>query len=238
MPIKIESQNTPPNHANAVPPSAETVPDNTCNGKCSGCGECCLSMTLRITNAEITKIRKYIKTNNIKPQRHFPTNVPLAIMNPATQPLFVDTICPFLDTSAEQGHNCTIYPVRPIICRTYICKMYHDQTVAKQVYDETVAACHGEHAAYALLSSPERNLQQLFFPEEYTPKPYDIVVVNDTDFDIYEQYKGIAFVVTELDRKVKNGTRELCLIRTDIPAANTVWCPVDSLTIIKKAERI
>lgn len=231
MSIKIEGLSTPPNHAEAVPPSAETVPDRTCNGKCSGCSECCLRMTLRLTNTEIKKIRKYIKENNIKPQKHFPTDTPLAVM--AEQSLFVDNICPFLDQNAEQGHNCTIYPVRPIICRTYICTMYHDEKTAKQVYDDITTACHGEHAAYTLLTSPEQNVQQLFFPAEYTPKPFDLVVVNGVYFEGYEKYKGLVFLVTAMERKDKNGKKEVGIARPE----GTVWYPIDGLTVIKKAEK-
>lgn len=230
MGIKIDGLNAPPNHARTTPPSMETVPDKTCNGNCSGCGECCLRLTLRLTNTEIKKIRKYIKEHDIKPQKHTPTDVPAAVLSNS---LFVDTICPFLDQNAPQGHNCTIYPVRPIICKTYTCKMYHDPVTAKQVFDNTVAECHGEHAALTLLKSPEQNLQQLFFPEEYTPKPFDIVVVNDVYFEGYEQHKGQAFLMTALRRKNKNSKTEVGIASPN----GTIWYPIDGLTVIKKAER-
>lgn len=231
MAIKIQSQNTPPDHSATVPPTADTVPDNTCNGKCSGCGECCLRMTLRLTNKEINTIRKYIKANNIKPQRHSPNVGPIANPDDA---IFVDMICPFLDTSAPNGHNCTIYPVRPIICRSYTCKMYHDPIANKQVFDDTVAACHGEHAAYTLLSSPERNLQQLFFPKEYTPQIYDIVVVNEVYQAGYEQFKGIAFIIANIEKNKKTGVDTACIIYTDEHGQHTTWYPIDGLTVIKK----
>lgn len=235
MGIKINSQNTPPDHAVTVPPSTETVPDNTCNGQCSGCGECCLRMTLRLTNKEIKTIRKYIKEHNIKPQHHSPTDVPDDVL---AQSAFVDTICPFLDASAPQGHNCTIYPVRPIICRTYTCKMYHDNGAAKQVYDDVIKLCHGEHAAYTLLTSPERNLQQLFFPKEYTPQPCDIVIINDVYADGYEKYKGAIFIMTALERKTTNGPKEVGITRADTPSTELIWYPIDGLTIIKLPERM
>ena len=40
--------------------------NNTINGRCSSCGNCCSNILL-LTDKEISKIKKYIKENNIKP---------------------------------------------------------------------------------------------------------------------------------------------------------------------------
>ena len=80
------------------------VTDFTVDGKCSNCGNCC-SNCLPLSNAEITRIRAYIKKHNIKEQRH----------NVATG---VDMTCPFRD---EGNKKCLIYEIRPAICRKFKC---------------------------------------------------------------------------------------------------------------------
>ena len=75
------------------------------NGKCSNCGQCC-SDALPLSQDEINIIKEYIKKHDIKEQRH---NV---VMNA------VDITCPFRD---EANKKCLIYPVRPAICRQFMC---------------------------------------------------------------------------------------------------------------------
>lgn len=62
-----------------------------------------------MTSNEITRIRAYIKKHNIKPHRH-------DVMYAETA---YDMTCPFMDGSKHE--KCTIYEVRPRICREYIC---------------------------------------------------------------------------------------------------------------------
>ena len=81
----------------------------TCNGKCTGCGQCC-SNILPMTDEEIETIRKYVKKYNIKENKH---------LIPLTEPIF-DMTCPFLDDS-KSCEKCKIYEVRPKICRDFIC---------------------------------------------------------------------------------------------------------------------
>ena len=81
----------------------------TDNGKCTQCGNCC-SRLLPMTDKEIRTIKKYIKQHGIKQQVHC---IPLA------QPAF-DLTCPFLNTGKKTG-KCTIYDVRPAICKYFIC---------------------------------------------------------------------------------------------------------------------
>lgn len=83
--------------------------DLTKNGKCTGCGACC-SNILPMTENEIRIIRQYIKKHGIKEQiRIIPT------VNPN-----IDMTCPFLDNS-KKCEKCTIYEVRPRICKDFIC---------------------------------------------------------------------------------------------------------------------
>lgn len=83
--------------------------DFTDNGKCVGCGKCC-SNYLPLSNSEIKEIKRYVKKNSIKEQRHF---------TPTVKPI-LDMTCPFLNDSKEKD-KCEIYPVRPDICHCFIC---------------------------------------------------------------------------------------------------------------------
>lgn len=86
-----------------------TVTDYTRNGVCSGCGNCC-SRFLPISEREATAIDRYIAEHKIKEQTvRWPTAQSMA-----------DWTCPFLDKKKDQK-KCTIYPVRPAICRDFRC---------------------------------------------------------------------------------------------------------------------
>lgn len=82
--------------------------DLTDNGKCIGCGECC-SNILPMSDEDVRRIRKYIKQHNIKPITH------IALL----ADIQLDMECPFCDLTQEK--KCTIYEVRPEICRLFIC---------------------------------------------------------------------------------------------------------------------
>ncbi len=88
---------------------AHGVYDLTDNGKCTGCGACC-SRYLPISKAEIKRIKRYVRENNIQPH---------VIPKVFGQPM-VDHTCPFMrmDVSKER---CMIYPVKPEICTEFIC---------------------------------------------------------------------------------------------------------------------
>lgn len=85
----------------------DTIEDFTKNGECSSCGNCC-GRVLPLSKKEIDTIKNYIKKYNIKGKKHaFPyKNRP------------VDFTCPFRDDALK---ICTIYEVRPKICRKFIC---------------------------------------------------------------------------------------------------------------------
>lgn len=83
------------------------VYDFTQNGECSNCGQCC-SAILPLSKSEISQIHEYIAENNIKEQSNlYPT-----------QGQTLDTTCPFRD---NRNKRCTIYEIRPMICRIFKC---------------------------------------------------------------------------------------------------------------------
>ena len=87
------------------------VYDNTDHGICTGCGECCSNL-LPMTESEITTIRRYIIKHGIR-QR-------VRKMNFLSDPV-MDMTCPFMDDSKAKD-KCTIYPVRPQICKSFNCR--------------------------------------------------------------------------------------------------------------------
>lgn len=77
---------------------------NAINGKCSKCGKCC-GLFIPVTKKEVGEIKKYVNENDIRPEKRFDgKNLELR--------------CPFLNL---KNHRCKIYPVRPFVCRDFIC---------------------------------------------------------------------------------------------------------------------
>ncbi len=104
----------------------------TKNGKCSECGNCC-SRYLALSQKEINTIRLYIKKHGIKQQKHS-INV---LKNPV-----MDATCPFLDDT-KPNHKCTIYDVRPLICREFKCDCWQNINTNKdsKLYRANVHPC-------------------------------------------------------------------------------------------------
>ena len=96
----------------------------TVNGKCSQCGACCSDL-LPMSEKEIREIRRFIKKNGITECKHL-----LPTANTC-----MDMTCPFLDTD-KKSEKCRIYPVRPAICRQFICdsekRAKHNRELLKQ----------------------------------------------------------------------------------------------------------
>ena len=96
----------------------------TVNGKCSQCGACCSDL-LPMSEKEIREILRLIKKNGITECKHL-----LPTANPC-----MDMTCPFLDTD-KKSEKCRIYPVRPAICRQFICDSQksakHNRELLKQ----------------------------------------------------------------------------------------------------------
>ena len=100
-----------------------SVKDYTHNGECSKCGNCC-SKILPLTNKEINQIKAYIKRHDIKRQLHYPQVLRLET---------IDWVCPFLDDTKE--NKCTIYEVRPSICRVFNCHDYIDGSIFSKQFN-------------------------------------------------------------------------------------------------------
>ena len=82
----------------------------TVNGECSNCGACCSSL-LPLSRREVREIKRYVNKHHIKP--HIKSyGVPTA------KPISFDLTCPFRD---DINRVCTIYPIRPDICRSFRC---------------------------------------------------------------------------------------------------------------------
>ena len=77
----------------------------TRDGKCSCCGECCGDF-LPVSDTEIEVIKEYVKKHKIKEYTNVLVNAPLNFK------------CPFRDDARS---ICTIYEVRPEICRSFMC---------------------------------------------------------------------------------------------------------------------
>lgn len=91
----------------------DEVTDFTVDGKCSQCGGCC-SRTLPLTDKEKETIKKFVKKKKLKPHR-IPINPLLA-----EQP--IDFTCPFLQFDRDgDGTWCSIYNVRPGVCKAFQC---------------------------------------------------------------------------------------------------------------------
>lgn len=84
--------------------------DFTVDDKCSGCGACCTDL-LPLSDAEVRRIKSYVKNHNIKEQRH-------------TILVETDLTCPFRD---DVNQKCLIYSIRPAICRSFVCNKKPDE---------------------------------------------------------------------------------------------------------------
>lgn len=123
-----------------VADTKDGVKDFTKNGKCSGCGNCCANF-IPVSAGEIERIRRYVKKNGIKEQlRRFPT----------AEPMF-DMMCPFRDESRKV---CTIYEVRPAVCRDFLCDKPDEELKANK------ALYHGKYSVV--------DMRAVFFGRENT----------------------------------------------------------------------
>lgn len=140
MPETLYNQHSLPDHE---------PQDFTDNGRCVECGNCC-SNYLPLTPSDIRRIRGYIKQHNIKPVQHVPVNV-LATAN-------IDLTCPFLNDT-KPTHKCSIYSVRPEICRAFTCHTINNPELEKQIIKETVFRIGRKNAENMI----KCNMRETFF---------------------------------------------------------------------------
>ena len=103
-----------------VPPGDTTYGNHCVDGKCSNCGNCCVDL-LPVTKGELDRLYHYAKKHGLKEHRQAPFWDPKA----------TDLTCPFRNSHTKQ---CEVYPVRPLICRSFTCAKPLD--VAKRDRDE------------------------------------------------------------------------------------------------------
>lgn len=106
-----------------LPADGSEYSNNCIDGKCSNCGECCSDL-LPLTDAEVSKLKRYAAAHNLKEHRQAPFFDQKA----------TDLTCPFRN---EQTKRCDVYPVRPLICREFICtkslqQAHHDRNLVHQ----------------------------------------------------------------------------------------------------------
>ena len=91
----------------------------TKNGKCTKCGNCCTAL-LPMTKDELKTIQRYVKRKHILIVRHIGG---------------LDLTCPFRN---DDLGICTIYEIRPQICRDFQCDKPQkkiDETKEQYEYD-------------------------------------------------------------------------------------------------------
>lgn len=103
-----------------VPPGDTTYANHCVDGKCSNCGNCCVDL-LPLTKSELERLRRYACEHSLKEHRQAPFWDPNA----------TDLTCPFRN---QHTQKCEVYPVRPLICRSFTCAKPLD--VAKRDRDE------------------------------------------------------------------------------------------------------
>lgn len=108
------------------------VTNNCKDGKCVKCGNCCTEF-LPLTRSEVDRIRLYVKEHNIKQSNK---------ANGRNVYLF----CPFKDF---ENNCCTVYPVRPSICRCFMCNQ-DERTVKKNSLDHALVAYFNAQSNNAL----------------------------------------------------------------------------------------
>lgn len=91
-------------------PTDDAYSNKCVGGKCTHCGECCADM-LPLTKGELEILKRYAKKHNLKEHRQAPFWDPKA----------TDLTCPFRNQQTQQTQRCDVYPVRPLICKTFIC---------------------------------------------------------------------------------------------------------------------
>lgn len=98
--------------------NASGICSNNCiDGHCSGCGECCADL-LPLTKGEIKRLRNYARKHQLQENKR-------SFLKTKGGP---DLSCPFRNEHTKQ---CDVYPVRPLICKEYICSRLLQKPIAK-----------------------------------------------------------------------------------------------------------
>jgi len=84
------------------------------NGKCSRCGSCC-GRVLPLNNRDIKRIRNFVKKHEVK----------CMVLHPLPLSNEENHMCPFLIPNRDGTRRCSIYEIRPNICRLFSCNNTH-----------------------------------------------------------------------------------------------------------------
>ena len=187
--------------------------DFTKNGKCSRCGNCC-THHLGLLTREKQQIHNYVKQHNLQPIHHRDPDAPKDAAS-------IDLMCPFFDNTVTP-YRCTIYPVRPFICKSYQCNLTSDETIRRM--DQYVTE---EEMMEFILNREETNLQQEFFSDIYTPKAQDYVIVNQVHMKEHQRYMGHFFYVTG---RIRFGRHHLEIQLKEVKTKETIWFDIKGLT--------
>lgn len=99
------------------------VYDFTQDGKCTSCGNCCSNL-LPLSVKECKRILDYVQRRHIQE----------CINCPPTSAPVLDMTCPFRDSLNKV---CTIYEIRPAICRDFQCdKPRKNIQASKKLFQE------------------------------------------------------------------------------------------------------
>lgn len=128
--------------------------DLTKDGKCTGCGQCC-SNYLPMSETDVIRIKKWMSKNKVKEQKHIlPTNN-----------LSIDLTCPFLDMS-KPDKKCSIYHVRPSICKAFKCNDKEGAMKNKQLYHERYRVVDMRNEFFGRATEVTKILQTVLSREE------------------------------------------------------------------------
>lgn len=207
-----------PHYGYYTGPDIETIyqksDDFTNHGQCSRCGNCC-PHHLPLLSSEVERIQAYIKDHNIEPVHHGTPGEPN-----------VDLMCPFYNHKGIIG-NCSIYDIRPIICRVYQCNLSQDEINQRMTDEEQKQQINW----LEMKSHHETEMWQTFYPDKYTPKDGDIVIINQIHMIEHLKHQNDVYMVTNQKHK-KHGITEVFLRN---PATKEhLWFDIKGLTVIQE----
>lgn len=152
--------------------SVYNIKNNCIGTKCSNCGECCVDF-IPLTKREVKNIKSFIKKNNIQENVYVGDG-------------YFDNRCPFFVKDSEK--HCSIYPVRPSICKTFKCCQSAHTIADNKVslsYDADYNRFRNGSFCGTLIS-----LHSLFFGNiEYDAEA--IFLMCHKDFDVFKKYVAI-----------------------------------------------
>lgn len=138
--------------------------DNTRNGRCVSCGDCCSNM-VALTQADVSRIRQYMRRKHItEPEDHTRAYGPLNSRAAGV----LDLTCPFLviekigAAPGQQKASCRIYPVRPAVCRAFTCQIASDGSKMNGIYEKLKQDLTPTELMQLAKSSPV-NMRSVFF---------------------------------------------------------------------------